>query len=110
MTARALVVWAMYAKLAALALLVFAAGGFMSHDDFRLMRLAVFPLMLFAAYAARRAGSRKWSGAIAAFSLAFNPIVRPHMPRGAWVGLDLAAAALLGAAIFGIDVPPRERE
>lgn len=88
-----------YLKLLAIGFLLLPAAQHMSQDDYAFVRYLATGV---AAYAMWRAYQKKlwgWLLAFGAMLIVFNPVLRVHLWREAWVAVDLAAVALLGLSL-----------
>ena len=79
--------------------LLFWALGTHTYDYYDLLRWVVTPVAAFTAFQLYVGGKRGLAWLLAAVALVFNPLLPIHLGRGTWAPIDLAAGALLLAAI-----------
>lgn len=86
-----ILVWIIPAVLSAIALAP------MPYGYYQLLRVVVFGVGVYLAWAEYRSAKAltRWAAALSAMAFVFNPLLPIHLPREVWAFLNLGSAALL---------------
>ena len=92
-------------RLVAIVTLCLAATGTLEMSDYAVLRWVVLVVGLLGVAVMSRQRLWGWTAAYAAMVVIYNPIRHIHLTLNLWMGLDVLAAAMLGASFAA----PRRR-
>jgi hypothetical protein len=88
-----------FVKLMAVGFLLIPVAQSMAQEDYQFIRILVTTVTAYGAFRAFKRKNLVWGALFLATAVVFNPVLRFHMFREAWIVMDVAAAALLAASL-----------